>query len=73
MSRTSRNAVAAMVKGMDDAINQASKVGNKAMVQELRIDRAAVIELLQNTDVVSDEDFEGITVPVTQNTGAING
>lgn len=73
MSRTSRNAVASMVKSMDEAINTASRVGNKAMVQELRADRAAVIELLQNTQIVSDEDFEGITVPVTQNTGAING
>jgi len=73
MSRTSRNAVAGMINQMDDAINAVSKAGNKAMLQELRADRAAIIELLQNTKVVSDEDFEGVTVPVTQNTGAVNG
>ena len=69
LSQTSRKAISGMVSAIDEALEASVKAGNKLMIQQLRADRAAVIELLQNTSVVDDDEFKGITIPITEALG----
>jgi len=67
MSRPVKMATVGLVGLMDEALEASVKAGNKAMVQQLRADRALLIEVLQNSEIVEEQDsFDGMTIEITK-------